>query len=124
MIPWYIAILLLDAGIHFRIIQGNEFINYTQRNLIALGLFVGITAIYAAFSGYDVFFQLAYVPALRWIIHDLWLNYLRGLSWDYLGTRSRTDRFLRKMPVHQIIIKLSFLAVSVAAGITLTHLFS
>ena len=112
-----ILILVLNACYHFRQIARNEFIRYDRENAISAVLIVAAIGVqyWAGLHWVDAVGLVAISPALRWIVHDLVLNYLRGLAWDYLGTRSKMDKFLRrfqnKTGLHFIFVKAALLGV-------------
>lgn len=57
------------------------------------------------------------LPFVRWLIHDLVLNGLRGKEWDYLATGEKaalTDKLLARLPFHFILLKLMLLAGVIA----------
>ena len=118
MIP-LILIMVLNACIHFRKIAQNQFIQYSPENIGSAFVIVGVVWIEFALglSWQDAVGLIIVAPPLRWIIHDLTLNYLRGLAWDYIGTRSKLDRFLRafrtKTGLHYILVKAALIGVSV-----------
>lgn len=117
-----ILILMLNSMIHFRKISRNEFIQYGPENLLSAVLIISVVAAQylAGISLHDAIGLVIVAPALRWIIHDLTLNYLRGLRWDYLGTRSKLDRLLRrfqnKTGLHYIVVKAALLGVSLCGS--------
>lgn len=112
-----ILAMILNSIIHFRKISDNKFIQYGPENIGSAFVIVGVVCIEFALglSWQDAAGLLIVAPSLRWIIHDLTLNYLRGLAWDYIGTRSKLDRFLRafrtKTGLHFIFVKAALLGV-------------
>lgn len=72
---------------------------------------------------------LAILPTfagLRWIIHDLMLNLIRGRDWDYLGSgenAAKLDLFLAKLPVHMMISKLIFLGFMVILSLIIQNTY-
>lgn len=55
------------------------------------------------------------LPFVRWLIHDLVLNGLRGKEWDYLSTGEKaalTDKLLVRFPFHFIWLKLGLIILA------------
>lgn len=122
-----ILILVINAISHYVQISNNQFINYRRENAISASLIIAAAVVVALTScSYIAGFTLILcAPALRWIVHDLTLNYLRGLRWDYIGHRSKIDRYLHSWQVltsvHFIWLKLFALMVSVALALILRY---
>lgn len=53
--------------------------------------------------------------AYFWFAFDLTLNKLRGLAWNYVGSRAWLDRIFRNNPRLQIAIKVSLLIIFIIA---------
>lgn len=110
--------IVINAMIHFRKIARHEFIQYNPENLFSTVLILAVIAAqyWAGQNWVDSIGLLIVAPALRWIVHDITLNYLRGLAWDYLSTRSKLDKFLRtfqnKTGLHFIFVKAALIGVS------------
>ena len=113
--------MVLNACVHFRKISRNEFIQYGHENIESGFLIVATILVQIIFGLHwlDGIGLLIMAPSLRWFVHDLTLNYLRGLAWDYLGTRSKLDKFLRrfqnKTGLHFIFVKAALIGVSLGA---------
>lgn len=116
-----ILALVLNAISHYKKIGNNEFIHYPSENLTSFVVivFVVLFEYFITRSLIHCAGLIVLAPSVRWIVHDLMLNWLRGLEWDYLGTRSRLDRFLRafrnKIGLHYILVKAIALGVSAGA---------
>lgn len=125
-----ILALVLNACVHFRKIARNEFIQYGHENIESGFLIVGTVLIQMIFGLHwiDGIGLLIMAPSLRWFVHDLTLNYLRGVRWDYLGTRSNLDKFLRRVQnktgLHFIFVKAALVGVSLLVwwGVTWWHI--
>lgn len=115
-----ILALMINAMQHYRQIEQDNFIDYERENAVSAALIflVGVIHFITGGSAASTFSLFIMAPSLRWIVHDLTLNYLRGLPWDYLGTRSKLDNMLRRWQqstnVHFIFLKVVALVVSFA----------
>lgn len=113
-----LLIMVLNACVHFRKIARNEFIQYGSENIGSAFAILGTVWIEFALgvSWQNALGLIIMAPSLRWFVHDLTLNYLRGLAWDYLGTRSKLDKFLRrfqnKTGLHFMFVKAALVGVS------------
>lgn len=123
-----ILTLTINAMQHYRQIEQDNFIDYQRENLISASLIV-LVGIVGFLTGRSVRATLSvYIlaPSVRWIVHDLTLNYLRGLPWDYLGTRSQLDIMLRRWQqstnVHFIFLKVVALIVSMTIAFLIAEL--
>lgn len=66
-------------------------------------------------QGYSIIKILSMIPlsaALRWVYHDLGLNLIRGLAFDYLGENSALDIWLKNQTRNQFENKMIVLAIS------------
>ncbi len=124
MLPTLCLILLIEfnAYMHYRQIRANVYIDYLREFFVSAGL-IGcffLALLLLSVSAETILTLAAAVLPLRWIFHDLTLNLLRGLRWDYIGTRSRADRFSRAFSAnsrfHVIWLKMAVLVVAVAAA--------
>ena len=119
MIWTFLTVMLCDAMYDFGTIRKNIYVKHGQKVIIMSGVYLAVAALHylIGMSWQMVVCQLAYVPALRWLVHDAALNYLRGLSWDYLGVNSTLDRFLRafhaRTKIHPIFLKIALFLISV-----------
>ena len=103
-------IMVADPVEDFRQISQNKYIRYARENGLAFAAY-GIAAAIGLLLGSDwrlIAASAVLIPGVRWIVHDAILNRLRGKKLDYLGKRSKADRFLSHIrPVtHPITVKL------------------
>lgn len=112
--------LVLNAKLHADKIKDGQEINYNMENMFsAIAILIAVLLDFAFFQSFRLAAaELVLAPALRWILHDLCMNYFRELPWDYMGVRSVHDNFLRRFNhdyrIHPIMVKLFFLWISVA----------
>ncbi len=124
MLPTLCLILLIEfnAYCHYKQIRANVYIDYLREFFVSAALigdfFLSLSLL--SVSAETMLTLAAAVLPLRWIFHDLTLNLLRGLRWDYIGTRSRADRFSRafweRTGIHPIWLKWLLLIALVAAA--------
>ncbi len=123
MLPTLCLILVIEfnACLHYRQIRANVYIDYLREFFVSAGLIGGffLVLFLLSVSAETILTLATSVLPLRWIFHDLTLNLLRGLRWDYLGTRSSADRFSRafweRTGIHPIWLKWLLLIALVAA---------
>lgn len=115
------------------IVRKNEYIEYFKENLFAIIAYciLILLALIMRIQPNLIMAWIILIPSLRWIIHDLTLNFLRRSPWDYLGSRSKTDKFLVELSllsrelgwaVHHLIIKILFLFISLSLSLNIYHL--
>lgn len=110
--------MILNSYRHYLLIEWKrQPINYLQENIIS-AIWILMVCLCIFFFVNPILGMGAFLmsPSLRWIVHDVALNTFRGLPWDYLGTRARTDKILRKFRgdtgLHFIWIKILFAAIN------------
>ena len=64
--------------------------------------------------------------AIRWILHDLVLNYVRKREWDYLGTGENAaalDKWLGRQKYHPMVYKVIFLGFMVILSLIIKNTY-
>lgn len=129
MIKIYMVLLGIDVWSDwYRIKFHNMQIKHGHETLLAMFLYLAFAYVAGHTRYHSWWFigqVLIMVPALRWILHDLLLNILRELPFDYLGSEQQsatTDKLLNRLAAkgwNQWAIKLGTLVVSIVLCIIL-----
>ena len=120
-----LLIMVIDPYIDYRQIKSGKQIHYPSHNIIlgilALGLFG--SAKFWGFSWGEVLSFAVVFPFVRWFLHDLILNKMRGLPFHYLGTRAKTDQVLRffryEMGIPSLLVRFIALLISISFAINI-----
>lgn len=105
-------LLVLNAFWDQWLIQDGGYINHLKSTLawIVVYVILGMATIFASELTVGLVWRIAavFLP-IRWILHDMILNGLRGKEWDYLSSGDKgayLDKQLGKLPFHFIWLKL------------------
>ena len=117
----------------YGITQLNRKVKHTLETFGAAALYIGLVAwaILKEGVGYAdaAAFCIVFIP-VRWLWHDLLLNIVRGLPFDYLGSEQHaafTDKLLRRLAlknVNQWVVKFSALFVCLLIGMLIQFFFN
>ena len=55
--------------------------------------------------------------AVHFFWFDTWLNFLRGLGYNYIGTEADTDKLVRKIGISPFVLKIIVLLIAVIINV-------
>lgn len=122
LISFFAVSLLAHAlidGLRIRYVEGLK-IDHDEAALLSLVYYLFWSVCISLWQDIPLYHLIAvwlFIPAARWLLHDLVINITVGLPWDYVGTTARLDRWLRRQVIHPIVIKVAVLAASIYISI-------
>lgn len=90
-----LLIMVLDAALDaYEADAKHVEINHPRHTWLAAGFHLGLSVIgfVLHLPGWFLIGDLVVLPSLRWMVHDLSMNIIRGRAWDYVGEGSYLDR--------------------------------